>query len=167
MPRRVLFTVQPKMFRAHPFIYLSLIGAILLFLLEVLVGVENAVGQVIQEGSPVKRIVSGAGKIGLGVSIFAMFAWWIKNHYTRLIVTQTHAKKKTGIVSNRSSQLRHKDIKNIQVDQGPIQYILGTGTLQLSSAGQAAEEIVITDIPDPEQVQSDLSRQRGEVVQNM
>jgi len=164
MPGKVLFKVRPKMFRAHPFLFLLLVVTVLLFGIEVAVGVENVVGRSLRQGTSLGQLVSEAGKIGLGVALFILFAWWVKNHFTRLIVTPTHVRKKTGIVSNQSSQLRHGDIKNMQVDQGPVQYVFGTGTLQLSSAGQAAEEIIITDIPNPEQVRKDLSRQRGEVV---
>lgn len=90
-------------------------------------------------------VVYGAGFLFLGY-------WWLSNYFTELTVTDRHARKEMGIITNQSSMLRHQDIKNIQVDQGPIQYIMGTGTLELSSAGQAAEEIIIRDIKDPESI---------------
>lgn len=164
MANKNLFTVRPKMFRAHPFLWLFLVTSLCFFGAEVAIGIENVIGRRIQQGSPLGKLVSGSGQLGLWVTSFVLFAWWVKNHYTRLVVTPTHVRKRTGIISNRSSQLRHGDIKNMQVDQGPVQYVLGTGTLELSSAGQAAEEIIITDIPNPEQVRKSLSRHGGKVL---
>lgn len=152
------------MFRAHPFLFLLLIAGIILFGIEVTVGIENVLGRVVRQRPFLKTVLSEGGKIGLAGTVIVFMGWWIKNHYTRLIVTRTHARKRTGIISNQSSQLRHADIKNMQVDQGPVQYVFGTGTLELSSAGQAAEEIIITDIPNPEQITRALSRQRRELV---
>jgi Bacterial membrane flanked domain. len=152
------------MFRAHPFIFLALLGVFVLFGMEVAFGIENVVeaGTIAPEIVP---LISNIGLIGFAASAFAFFTWWTSTYFTHLDVTWTHVRRRAGIITNRSSQLRHSDIKNIQVNQGPIQYVFGTGTLELSSAGQAAEEIIMTDIPNPEDVRQRLSNQRAEAVQ--
>lgn len=87
---------------------------------------------------------------GLGIAI--LLYWWLSIVSSELVVTPQRVRKRAGILSNRVTELVHRDVKNIQVSQGPIQNFMGTGTLRLSSAGQAGIELTMTDIEDPQHI---------------
>jgi hypothetical protein len=97
---------------------------------------------------------------GLGIAI--LLYWWCSTVSSELIVTPRRVQKRTGILSNHVTELEHRDIKNIQVSQGPIQNLMDTGTLRLSSAGQAGIELTMSDIHDPQGIRDLIYQQRGQ-----
>lgn len=96
-----------------------------------------------------------------GLGIVILLYWWLSAASRELVVTPRRARKRTGILSNQVTELEHRDVKNIQVSQGPVQNLMNTGTLRLSSAGQAGMELTMTDIEDPQSVRDLIYRQRG------
>lgn len=97
---------------------------------------------------------------GLGLLIFGI--WWLVTYNRELVVTDSRVRKRTGIFSNQTSELEHKHIRNIQVDQGIIENLMGVGTLKISSSGQSGMEIVMTGIENPEGVRDLIYSQRDE-----
>lgn len=95
---------------------------------------------------------------GLGIAI--LLYWWLSAVSHELVVTPRRVRKRSGILSNRVTELEHRDVKNIQVSQGPIQNLMGTGTLRLSSAGQAGIELTMTDVDDPQSIRDLIYQQR-------
>ena len=51
-----------------------------------------------------------------------------------------------GRFSLISSEIRHIDVKNIQIFQGPIQKIMGVGSIYISSTGQDEASLTIKGI---------------------
>lgn len=95
---------------------------------------------------------------GLGIAI--LLYWWLSAASRELIVTPQRVRKRTGILSNQTTELEHRDVKNVQVSQGPIQNLMNTGTLRLSSAGQAGIELTMSDVEDPQNIRDLIYRQR-------
>lgn len=75
---------------------------------------------------------------------------WLRCRSTQLVVTTQRTILRTGILSKQTSELRHTDIRNIQVVQGAFERMLNVGTLELSSAAQSNIEIVVKGVPDPQ-----------------
>jgi membrane protein YdbS with pleckstrin-like domain len=98
--------------------------------------------------------------IPTGIGILILFFWWLSTYNRELIVTKTRTRKRTGILSNETTELEHRDVKNIQVEQGPIQNLMGTGTLRLSSAGQAGMELEMNSVENPEGIRDLIYDQR-------
>lgn len=90
--------------------------------------------------------------IPVGIGALVLLFWWLSTYSRELIITEERTRKRTGILSNNTSELEHADVKNIQVEQGPIQNLMGTGTLRLSSAAQSGLEIKIDSIEGPEEI---------------
>ena len=145
--------VHPAMFRNHPLQFL-LLAAMLL------VGVAGAVGAIVWEtGLNVNgeelltpymtAIISGVLAL-IALGFFG--AWWIRVIMTTLTVTSERTQLRKGIIARETSEVRHADVRNLQVDQNVVQRILGVGDLAISSSGQDDLEIVIKAIPDPQGV---------------
>ncbi len=83
---------------------------------------------------------------------------WLRCRATRLIVTRSRTILHSGLLARTTNEVRHEDIRNIQVIQGAIDRIFGLGTLELSSAGQGDIEIHVAGLPGPEKL-ADLIRE--------
>lgn len=83
---------------------------------------------------------------------------WLRCRATRLVVTSERTILKTGILSRQTNEVRHRDLRNVQVQQGVLDRMVGVGRVELSSAGQSNVEIDVAGIPDPQGI-ADLIRQ--------
>ena len=93
----------------------------------------------------------------VGIGIIILFSWWLECRATLLIVTGQRTILRRGILSKRTNEVRHEDVRNIQVGQSFFQRMYGVGSIAISSAGQGEVEIEISGIGDPQQV-ADLIR---------
>ncbi|TWU14504.1 Bacterial membrane flanked domain protein [Symmachiella macrocystis] len=155
---RTLQTLHPAMFRNHPFIYL---GSVLLFALG-LVGlvtflaaeanvdldVWNLTNWDVLEGTSLLWISLGL----IAVSTIIYLVWRIKVMFITLQVTTDRCIFQRGLIARSTSEVRHDDVRNLQIDQTVLQRILGVGTLAISSSGQDDFEIRAKGIPKPESV---------------
>ena len=142
-----LRSVHPAMFRSNPvgFILtcaLILLGFVLLFL------IENKTGKLFGLLLPVV-----AGGI-----IFLI--WWLKILGTTLSVTSKRTCITRGILSKRTSEVMHSDVRNIQTYQTFLQRILDVGYLAISSAGQSDVETAVKGIPDPDGIRDLIDKYR-------
>lgn len=126
--------IHPALFRGHP----AATAISLLFAIP-------------SEDSP----LSGYGIIGLGVI-------WLICHYTTLTITDKGMTLRAGIFTRKTSEVLHEHIRNIQVSQGIVQQLFGTGRLEISSSGQSGMEISIDGIVDPESIKSIINDRRPE-----
>lgn len=78
-----------------------------------------------------------------------MVVWWLRCKYTELTVSDQRTTLRRGILSKNINEVWHRDVRNVQVCQTLLQRILSTGTLAISSAGQADVEINVTGIRSP------------------
>lgn len=62
---------------------------------------------------------------------------------TTLIISNTRTTLLSQFLFTKSTEVRHEDIRNIQVSQGPFQRIFGSGRIAISSAARNEVEIKI------------------------
>ena len=95
---------------------------------------------------------------GIGFVILAI--WWLKSKGSKFTVTTKRTTLRFGLFSKHTSEVWHRDIRNLQVHQGFIQRLLGVGTIAISSAGQGDIEIIFPGLKDPEGVKSTIDNFR-------
>jgi uncharacterized membrane protein YdbT with pleckstrin-like domain len=95
---------------------------------------------------------------GLGFVIF--FIWLLKNKSIKLTVTTKRTTLRHGLISKHTTEVWHRDIRNLQVHQGIIQRLLGVGTIAISSAGQSDIEIEFSGLKDPAGVKATIDNYR-------
>jgi len=88
------------------------------------------------------------------------FVEWLRARATRLIVTNRRTVLREGILDKRTNEIRHSDVRNVQVQQSLVQRMFGVGTLELSSSGQSDVEIGIKGIPNPQAIAQLIREQR-------
>lgn len=140
---QTLVQLHPSMLRRHPF---QFTGSMLLLLVG---GAGVVYGLVLPEWWVVGVAVAVA-LFGVGV----LLLWWLKVKSTTLTVTSERTILRKGILSRRTTEVRHDDVRNLQVNQTFLERMLGVGDLAISSAGQDDLEIDIDGVRNPEQIAS-------------
>jgi uncharacterized membrane protein YdbT with pleckstrin-like domain len=88
----------------------------------------------------------------LGVGVILLAIWWVRTRAVTLTVTGRCTRLQTGLLSRVVKELRHWDVRYIEVSQGFVQRLMNVGTVTISSAAPADAEIVASGIPDPMRV---------------
>lgn len=138
---RTLLRVHPAMFRKHPFqfaLYWLLVA-----------------GGLLAAGwwwSTTGDTLGTAAAVGVAaLALVLLGTWWLQVLCTTLTVTTKRTIHRTGILSRRTTEVRHNDVRNLQLEQSVIERIFGVGDIAISSAGQAGLEIVADGIPHPDE----------------
>ncbi len=95
-----------------------------------------------------------------GFGVLILLACLLKHLSTTLTVTTLRTSLRRGILSKRTSEVRHADVRNVRVTQGILDRMLGVGRLEISSAGQADMEISVSGIANPEGIKMAIDRHR-------
>jgi len=141
-----LVVEHPAMFRNRPLIYSLLMIGIF--------------GSVVAAGAAwlstyyvLSMIFLAVALGGLGVYVY----WWIWILCTSLIVTTRRTILRYGILSKRTNEVQHDDVRNLRVNQTFVDRLFGVGALEVSSSGQDDMEIVVKGIVHPNEI-ADLIR---------
>lgn len=85
----------------------------------------------------------------------------IKIYSMEYVLTTERTTVRTGILTRRVVEVRHKDVRQIEVDQTIIQRLLGTGQLRVSSAASSGFEIDIDGIAHPDSLAADIRKRQS------
>ncbi len=96
---------------------------------------------------------------GAGLVILAI--WWLKTKAAMLTVTNKRTIQRTGLISKKTTEVLHRDVRNIQIDQSVFQRLFGVGSIGISSAGQSGIEIQFTGVRDPDGIKALIDRYRN------
>jgi len=144
----IISVTHPAMFRMHPlwFIgHLILLGAGLLgvFRSEIFDRGLNIIGP-----NPLFWL----SLLAIVYTLIFMISWWVRIIQTKLTITSKRSILEKGLISRKSTEVQHDDVRNLQVSQNAIQRLLGVGDLAVSSSGQDDLEIEVKAIPQPNQI---------------
>jgi hypothetical protein len=151
----VIRVVHPAM-RSHPFL---LTAAVLLVVGGLIVALLAQVDRALLPADVTGWTATIAGLALTGAGLLWLGVWRLSLHFQTLTITSERTMYEEGFVSRRTSEVRHNDVRNLQVHQTFSQRLLNVGDLAISSAGQEDFEIVLKAIPDPNGV-AELIRQR-------
>ena len=150
----VLQSVHPSMWRHHPFrfagLWLLLFAGISLSFMAYLLG-DSAFGMNVEA----QGILGLAFLAGCGVLLLVS---WLGVRCTTLIITNKRTTYRRGIISRDLSEIRHQDVRNLQVDQNAFERMLAVGDIGISSSGQEDIEIKARHFPHPNKI-ADIIRQ--------
>lgn len=138
---RNLVVSHPAMFRNHPLRYLGLMA--------LLVGGISVASISWSSGM---MTLSALGLAGAVCALLVFGGWCLQTYFETLTVTNRRTIYLKGIISRKTNEVQHDDVRNIQIDQNVLQRILGVGRLAISSSGQSNLEIDVRGIPNPEHI---------------
>ena len=96
-----------------------------------------------------------------GFGALLLLLWWLHVLGTTLTITDRNTTLRRGLLSKKTNEVRHVDVRNLQVDQGVLQRMFDVGTLSISSAGQSDVEIMVSGVPQPEGAKELIKRYRA------
>ena len=108
-------------------------------------------------GEPVGFIICVA-LIPLGIGIVLLLLWWLQCRFTTYTITNLRTIAQTGILSRNTNEVRHIDVRNLQVNQDVFQRMFGFGSVAISSAGQSDIELTMVKVENPYKI-ADIIRQ--------
>lgn len=144
-----ILEVHPVLIRKHP---LRFIGVLLALTVGIVCIVLGAVGGAVVPGNAPPQLLLICGVILAGMAALYWFVSWIETRFTQLKITNRRSVLRKGLFSRETSEVRHRDVRNLQVDQSTFERLLGVGDLAISSAGQDDLEIAVQGVPDPEHI---------------
>jgi uncharacterized membrane protein YdbT with pleckstrin-like domain/DNA-directed RNA polymerase subunit RPC12/RpoP len=100
------------------------------------------------------------GLLGVLLGGFFLLKWWIVGKTHKLTITTERSIYRSGIIHRFTSEVRHDDVRNIKLDQNFKERLLKFGDIAISSSGQDDMEIVIRDIPHPQEIADLIRRQQ-------
>ncbi len=145
----VLLRVRPAMFRARPATFSGL----------VLLGLGGV-------GAGIYLMANGQsmwGAVCLAASLLGwapLGVWRVFKLATSLEITNKRTVSYRGLLSKASTEVRHNDIKNFQIDQTFLNRLLRVGTVGISSSGQDEIEILVKDLPNPYRIRELIDQHR-------
>ena len=88
----------------------------------------------------------------VGIGFVFLIVWWIRIKGTLLTVTSERTILRKGLLSKSLNEVWHRDVRNVQLEQRPVQRLFGVGRIAISSAGQDGVEIAVDGVRDPERI---------------
>jgi predicted Zn finger-like uncharacterized protein len=144
-----ILQVHPALAREHP---LRFVGIWLVILVGLGVAGLGLVGKALLPGNLPQSVFVIGGLVLAGLAALAWFVWWTRSRFTTLKVTNRRTVLRRGLLARETTEVRHRDVRNIQVNQGTLDRLLGVGDLAISSAGQDDLEIAVRGVPNPEKI---------------
>ena len=111
--------------------------------------------------NPVGFILSVILIAAAGAGLVILAIWWLKTKAAMLTVTNKRTIQRTGLISKKTTEVLHRDVRNIQIDQSVFQRLFGVGSIGISSAGQSGIEIQFTGVRDPDGIKALIDRYRN------
>lgn len=145
-PNEVILTARPSLFAAHPF-------GLVFWALAMLIGL----GFYFTAKEPPIRY-GGVGIVGLG--LLRVGAWWLDCLGTRLMVTRSRTQLRLGLLSKRTREVRHADVRLLTVDQSFAQRLLGVGDIAVGSAGHGDVEVEAAGLKRPQAIKDQIDALR-------
>ena len=94
---------------------------------------------------------AGAGLIILGF-------WWLTTKSATLTVTNKRTIQRTGLFLKKTTEVLHRDVRNIEINQSMFQRMFGVGSIGITSAGQSGIEVQLSGVRDPDGVKAVIDR---------
>ena len=86
------------------------------------------------------------------VGIPILIVWYLRARATELTVTNKRTRLHRGWLSRSITEVWHRDVRNVQLDQTFIQRMFDTGRIGISSAAQSGIEIDVTGMRGPDKI---------------
>ena len=78
-----------------------------------------------------------------GITLFILFTLWVEFQCCSLTVGRDRLTFRRGVFSRRTREMRLRDVRAVDVEQGLLQRIVRSGTVRVSSAASAGAVVAI------------------------
>lgn len=144
-PEVRVMSVHPALMRANPLVFLGMVTALL-------AGGGGMVWfGILGKNASLTWLTWPSGAL-LVFAFVVLVVWKIQKLSHSLEVTTKRSIEKRGLLSRRTSEVLHDNIRNIQIEQTFLQRLMNVGTMSIASSGQEGVEIQVEDLPGPDDI---------------
>jgi uncharacterized membrane protein YdbT with pleckstrin-like domain len=94
------------------------------------------------------------------LAVGSLAAWKVHNLGSSVEVTTKRTLAYRGFFGKYSNEVRHEDVRNIQISQTFLNRLLNVGNIDISSSGLEGIEITAKDIPGPYRLRDTIDAHR-------
>lgn len=87
----------------------------------------------------------------LGLGLFILLWWYLAARNTLFTVDGNEIRYETGILNKEHAEIGRNSIRSLKVKQSLLDRMLGVGTVEIYTAGDAPE-IVVKGLPEPHRI---------------
>tara|TARA_R110002049_G_scaffold72490_6_gene187350 strand:- start:26370 stop:26762 length:393 start_codon:yes stop_codon:yes gene_type:complete len=98
----------------------------------------------------------------VGVGIPIMIVWYLRARATELTITNLRTRLHRGWLSRSITEVWHRDVRNVQLEQTFFQRMFDTGRIGISSAAQSGVEIDVSGMRDPDKIKELVDSYRAQ-----
>ena len=95
-----------------------------------------------------------------GVGLPFLIVWFFRCRSTELTVTDLRTRLHRGWLSRSITEVWHRDVRNVQIEQTLFQRILGVGRIGVSSAAQSSIEIEVSGLRNVDKIKGIIDKNR-------
>ncbi len=151
----VLWRGNPLMFRGEPNKAFALLILVPLCVLLWAGAFDSALGEDAELGAKLLAVYAV-----LALPPYVLL-WFLKCKSKTLTITSQRTILRRGLLSKNTVEVRHVDVRVVNVAQDILQRLFGTGRLSVGSAGHAGMEISITGIDKPDRAAAMIRERQG------
>lgn len=146
-----ILTLYPSLLCSRPLLWLGLgVGSLLGLVLGIVVLASKSAPREV-----------GVALIVAGVCAGVLLAVWRPLlSGSQIRVTNKRLIDRDGVVHRHVSEVLHKDVKNIRVEQTIWQRLCGAGSLAIYTSGSTEPEVFMDNVPSPHKVREIIDTYR-------
>ena len=99
--------------------------------------------------------------LGAWVCLVLVADWELRRRATRYTITRRRVIRRTGYLRRVQQEVQTRDVREMQLHQGPIERLFGVGTVEVATAATAERELVIAKVPNARKVMEVLHQARA------
>jgi len=103
-------------------------------------------------------LVCALSLVGVGIPILVI--WFFRCRSTELTVTDLRTRLHRGWLGRSITEVWHRDVRNVQIEQTFFQRILGVGRIGVSSAAQSSIEIEVSGMRNVDKIKEIIDKNR-------
>ena len=99
--------------------------------------------------------------LGAWVCLVLVADWELRRRATRYTITRRRVIRRTGYLRRVQQEVHTRDVREVQLHQGPIERLFGVGTVEVATAATAERELLIARVPKAQKVMEVLREARA------
>jgi uncharacterized membrane protein YdbT with pleckstrin-like domain len=151
-PEETVLVLKPSMWRNQPFTF------ILYVILLLSPAITAAIAWHYQLNVKVLALVAC---LPAAFALLMLLSWKIRCRATELTITTRRCILRHGMLSRYTTEIRHCDIRNIQVAQTFWQRICGVGEICISSEMEDVHDLNVTGLPHPDHIAATIRKMQS------
>ncbi len=150
-PEQEVMTLRPSLIRSNPAVYIGLVVVMAVGALLAINALRIATG----------RLMWLPGMLLFVAGAVPMIVWKLRTMHSWVRITNKRIIDSDGFFRKTTSEILHRDIRNVRVEQSLLERITNTGTLSIYTSSDEVPEVHMEHVPKPNKVREAIDTYRN------